>query len=85
MVLIAVGVLVFIPVVGLAGFHCGLVCMGRTTNEHVNQIIIILNIKIIVQLWLLQVTGKYRATDNPFDMGCTRNCFSVLCAAKKPR
>lgn len=65
MVLIAVGVLVFIPVVGLAGFHCGLVCMGRTTNEH--------------------VTGKYRATDNPFDMGCTRNCFSVLCAAKKPR
>lgn len=64
-ILLLVGVLVFIPVVGLASFHVVLVCKGRTTNEH--------------------VTGKFRGAHNPYDMGCMRNCASVLCAPKKPR
>ncbi len=35
-ILMVLGVLVFIPVVGLTGFHMGLICIGRSTNEHVS-------------------------------------------------
>ena len=31
------------------------------------------------------MTGKFRAVNNPYDMGCFKNCTSVLCAPKKPR
>jgi hypothetical protein len=31
------------------------------------------------------ITAKYRTTGNPFDVGCRRNCITVLCALHKPR
>ncbi len=31
------------------------------------------------------MTGKFRGLQNPYDLGCWRNCVSVLCAAKTPR
>ena len=91
----------FIPVVGLASFHIGLVCMGRTTNEHVrycthftcmSTLYLILTSPHSLSLSLslplppsLQVTGKFRGANNPYDLGCVKNCASVLCAPKKPR
>ena len=32
-----------------------------------------------------QVTGKFAAGHNPFDMGCWSNCCSVLCGPQYPR
>lgn len=33
----------------------------------------------------VQVTGKFRGVQNPYDLGCWRNCAAVLCASKRPR
>ena len=67
-----VGVVVFIPVVGLAGFHCGLVCMGRTTNEHVSSSYFITKINVygvgrkvlyhFIMLWFVKFIGMRTLT-----------------------
>lgn len=40
---------------------------------------------IYIVLCPLQVTGKFRGVQNPYDVGCARNCAAVLCSPKKPR
>ena len=34
---------------------------------------------------ILKVTGKFRGIHNPYDLGCAKNCLSMLCSPKKPR